>query len=70
MKDFTIIKTGLVGSIIAAICCFTSALVLLLGAIGLTAWMGWLDIVLLPALAVFLALTAYGLWRRQRRADC
>jgi mercuric ion transport protein len=31
---------------------------------------GWLDIVLLPALAVFLALTAYGLWRRQRGANC
>lgn len=68
MKDSTILKTGIVGSIIAAICCFTPVLVLLLGAIGLSAWLGWLDYVLLPALIVFLGITAYGLWLRQQAA--
>lgn len=66
MQDRTILKTGIVGAVIAAICCFTPALVLLLGAVGLSAWLGWLDYVLLPALAVFLAMTAYGLYRRSR----
>jgi mercuric ion transport protein len=70
MKDATILKTGLAGSVIAALCCFTPALVILLGAVGLSAWLGWIDYVLLPALVVFLVLTTYGLWRRQRAAAC
>lgn len=70
MKDGTILKTGIVGSALAAICCFTPALGLLLGALGLSAWLGWLDYVLLPALALFLGITAYGLWRRQRTLTC
>lgn len=37
----------------------TSILVILLGT-------GWLDPVLLPALAVFVGITLYALWRRQR----
>lgn len=51
---------------IAAICCFTPALVLLLGAVGLSAWLAWLDYVLLPILVLFLAITAYGPFLRQR----
>ncbi len=70
MKDTTILKTGIAGSVIAAICCFTPFLVIALGAVGLSAWLGWLDYVLLPMLAVFLALTAYGLWKRRRAAAC
>ena len=70
MKDATILRTGIVGSIIAAVCCFTPALVILLGAVGLSAWLGRIDYVLFPALAIFLGLTAYGLWRRQRAAAC
>ncbi len=70
MKDRTILRTGIVGSVVAAICCFTPALVVLLGVLGLSAWVGWLDYVLFPALALFLAVTAYGLYlRRQRRVQ-
>ena len=43
---------------------------ILLGALGLSAWVGGLDYVLLPALAIFLGLTVYGLWRRNRAATC
>jgi len=70
MKDMTILKTGIVGSIIAAICCATPILVIVLGAIGLSAWLGWIDYALLPALVLFLGLAAYGLWRRQRAVVC
>ena len=70
MKDATILKTGVIGSIIAALCCFTPILVIALGAVGLSAWLGWIDYVLLPALVLFLGITAYGLWRRQRPAAC
>ena len=52
---------------IAAVCCFTPVLVIGLGAVGLSAWLGWLDYVLLPALAVFLAISGYALVRRMRR---
>lgn len=70
MKDATILKTGVVGSVIAAICCFTPVLVVMFGVVGLSAWLGWIDYVLFPALAIFLSMTAYGLWRRQRAAVC
>ena len=70
MKDATIVKTGIVGSVIAAICCFTPVLVIGLGVVGLSAWLGWLDYVLFPALAIFLGITFYGVWRRQRAAAC
>lgn len=70
MKDGTILKIGIVGTVVAAICCATPMLVIALGALGLTAWAGGLDYVLLPALALFLGLTAYGLWRRNRTTAC
>lgn len=65
MKD-RLLRIGIIGTIIAAICCFTPVLVILLGAIGLTALIGYLDIVLLPALAIFLVITGYALWKRSR----
>ncbi|PCJ60467.1 MAG: hypothetical protein COA65_03850 [Rhodospirillaceae bacterium] len=65
------LQTGIIGSVLVAICCFTPALVLLLGVLGLSAWVGWLDHVLLPALLGFLGLIAYGVYLRQRRGkDC
>ena len=44
-------------------CCFTPALVLLLGAVGLSAWLGWLDYMLLPLLAVSLIVTGLAAYR-------
>src|SRR3546814_13142941 len=67
MKDRTILRTGVVGSVVAAVCCFTPVLVILLGAVGLSAWLGWLAFVLFPPLALYFRLTAYGLWGRQQR---
>ena len=61
-----LLKYGLIGTVLVALCCFTPILVILLGAVGLSALLGWLDIVLLPALAVFIGITLYALWRRQR----
>ena len=49
-----------------ALCCFTPILVVLAGAVGLSAVLGWLDYVLLPALAFFIGLTVYALYRRGR----
>ena len=66
MSDRKLLKVGLGGSALAAVCCFTPALALLLGAVGLSAWLAWLDYVLLPALVLFLAITGYALLRRRK----
>ncbi len=52
---------GLIGSVFAALCCFTPLLLVVLGAVGLGAMTGYSDYVLLPALVVFLAMLVYGL---------
>lgn len=67
MSEKKLIWSGGVGAIVTAICCFTPALVVLLGVLGLSAWLGWIDYVLFPALAIFLGMTAYGLFLRRRR---
>ena len=61
-----LLTTGIFGTIIAALCCFTPVLAVLFGVVGLSALQGWLDIVLFPALAFFIGLTIYAVWRRQR----
>ena len=67
MKDAGLIRTGIIGTVIAALCCFTPVLVILLGAVGLSALAGYLDLVLIPAMVFFIGLTAYALYRRSRR---
>ncbi|AHD03811.1 mercury resistance system transport protein MerF [Leisingera methylohalidivorans] len=67
--DRKLLTTGIAGTLVAALCCFTPVLAALLGVVGLSAVLGWIDYVLFPALAFFLALTAYAVWRRQRRAQ-
>lgn len=66
MNEKKLLGIGIVGTVIAALCCFTPLLVVLLGAVGLSAMLGWLDYVLLPALAFFIVLTIYAVYRRQR----
>jgi len=65
MGDKTLLRVGIVGAVVTAVCCFTPVLVVLLGAIGLSAVVGWLDIVLFPVLATFIAMIAYALWKRR-----
>ena len=66
ISNKTLLRTGIVGTVVAAICCFTPILVLLFGAVGLSAWVAGLDYVLFPALFFFIALTAYALIRSQK----
>ena len=60
---------GVVGSVIAGLCCFTPLLPVVLGALGLTGLLGvvYTDAVLLPILAGFLILTGYALWRQKQQ---
>lgn len=61
-----LLKTGIIGTVIAAICCVTPVLVILLSVVGLSGIVGYLDYVLFPALAVFILITIYALIRRGR----
>ena len=64
MTNSRLIRIGIIGAAVSALCCFTPILVILFGAIGLSAIVGYLDLVLLPALAAFILLTIYALWKR------
>ncbi len=70
MKKSTLLKTGIAGSAIAALCCFTPLLVVLLGALGLSSWVGHLDAVLMPALIFFVGLTFYALMKKKQGTCC
>ena len=68
MNDRRLLRTGIIGTVVAALCCFTPILVVLFGVVGLSAAVGYLDYVLFPALAIFSGLTLYALWRRNSRS--
>jgi len=59
------IRTGVIGSLFTALCCFTPILAILLGTLGLGWLIGYLDYVLFPVLFIFLSLTVYGLSRQR-----
>lgn len=62
----TLLRVSVIDTVIVALCCFTPILVILLGVVGLSAMTGYLDLVLLPALAVFIGMTIYTLWSKQQ----
>lgn len=66
MTNRTLLKVGLIGTVIAALCCFTPVLVVLFGVAGLSAYVGMLDYVLFPALGIFAVITVYALWKIQQ----
>ena len=59
-------RVGIGGGILAALCCFTPLLVVTLGAVGLSAWLGWADYVLMPALGVFVLIAVYGFYAQRK----
>jgi mercuric ion transport protein len=65
MKNDHLLRVGIIGAIVAAVCCFTPVLVILLGVVGVSAVVGWLDYVLFPVLALFIGITIYALWKRR-----
>jgi len=67
MRD-KLLGVGIIGTLVAALCCFTPILAWTLSAVGLSGLIGYVyrDDVLLPLLVIFLAITGYALWRRKR----
>jgi mercuric ion transport protein len=70
MNDRALIRTGTAGAIVAAICCATPLLAVLLPLVGLGAWLARADWVLFPLLVGSLGLIAWGLYRRRAKAAC
>ncbi len=64
MNDRKLLRTGSLGAAIAAICCFTPALAVLLGFAGLAAFVGWLDYGLFPILFASMGVVAYAFYLR------
>jgi mercuric ion transport protein len=61
--------TALSGTVLVALCCFTPILVILMGALGLSVFTPYLDLVLLPALIILAVLTflSFMRWRKSKR---
>ena len=70
MTDRSLIATGAIGAVLAAICCATPLLAVVLGSIGLTAWLARADYVVIPVLFLGAALLGLGLYRRHTAATC
>ena len=64
MTHMKLFRTGCTGTVIAALCCFSPVLVIALGAVGLSSWLGWLDYLLFPMMLASLGVVAYALYLR------
>lgn len=69
MNHRTLIGAGTTGATVAAICCATPALAVVLPLLGLGAWLGVADYVLIPLLVGSLALVGLGLHRKRTAAS-
>ena len=67
--DRTLITTGSIGAVVAAICCTTPLLAVVFGALGLTAWLAKADYVLIPALLACLGVAGIGLYLRRSKVQ-
>ena len=54
------------GALLSMLCCFTPVLVIMLSAVGLTAFVAKLDYVLIPVFIASIALVIFALVRRRR----
>jgi mercuric ion transport protein len=65
-QDTKLIGAGAAGAVLSLLCCVTPVLAVLLGALGLTAFVAKLDYVLVPVFVASIALVIFALvrWRR------
>lgn len=66
-RDKTL-RLGVIGVLVAALCCFTPLLIVLFAALGVSWAIGYADYVLLPMLAMFAGITIYALWKHSRKS--
>ena len=65
-QNTKLIGTGVAGALLSMLCCFTPVLVIMLSALGLTAFVAKLDYVLVPVFIASIALVIFALVRRRR----
>ena len=70
MNDRSLITTGAIGAALAALCCATPLVALVLGSVGLSAWLANADYVVIAVLLLGVALVGLGLYRRYIAATC
>jgi mercuric ion transport protein len=70
MTDRSLITSGAIAAALAAICCATPLLAVVLGSIGLSAWLADADHVVIAVLLLGVALVGLGLYRRHVAATC
>ncbi len=64
MENKSLFRGGVIGAVIAALCCFTPLLVILFGALGVSFMTGYIDYVALPALGLSVMVIIYSLVKR------
>lgn len=65
MPSSQIFRVGIIGTIVTAVCCFTPVLPFILSAIGISRFVGYLDMVLMPLLAIFAGIAIFGFLKRR-----
>lgn len=65
-QNTKLIGTGVAGALVSMLCCFTPLLAVLLGALGLTAFVAKLDYVLVPIFLASIGLVIFAFARRKR----
>jgi len=68
-RNIKLIGTGVAGALLSVLCCFTPLLVVLLSAVGLTAFVAKLDYLLIPVFVASIGLVIFALVRRRRSCD-
>jgi mercuric ion transport protein len=64
MNHDHVLTTGVIGSVMATLCCATPVFAVLLGAVGVGWFVGYVDDLVLPVLGLCLGLVGYMLWRK------
>jgi len=64
MNDKNLMRSGIAGTVIAALCCFTPVLVILLGFAGMSGIIGGLDYFLFPMMFVSMGTIGFALYIR------
>ncbi len=67
MNDKKLLRNGIIGSVIAALCCFTPVLVIMLGFAGLSGIIGGLDYFLFPLMFTSMGMIGFALYIRSGR---
>ena len=63
------LRATIAGTIVVIICCFSPVLVILLGAVGLSAFTPYIDMMLFTALGIMIVLTIFSYLRWRKAAQ-